>query len=142
MVNYREIIRLKSLSHTKSHIASSLKCSRNTVAEVCALAEQHGLMYWPLPVELFDDDIKNVLYPGRITESGRKMPDYDYVHKELARSDVTFTLLWCEYCEHCNIEKAIPYQYTQFCDHYKSFVYKTKATMRIKRKPGELMEVD
>ncbi|MCD4712147.1 MAG: IS21 family transposase [Clostridiales bacterium] len=142
MVNYREIIRLRCLNHTKSHIASSLKCSRNTVSEVCTLAEQHGLMYWPLPAELFDDDIRNVLYPGRIAESGRKMPDYDYVHKELAKSGVTLTLLWSEYCEQCNAEKAIPYQYTQFCDHFKSFAYKTKATMRIKRKPGELMEVD
>lgn len=99
-------------------------------------------MYWPIPAEIFDDDIKNVLYPGRTAESGRKMPDSDYVHKELAKSGVTLTLLWSEYCEQCNAEKVIPYQYTQFLDHFKSFAYKTKATMRIKRKPGELMEVD
>ncbi|ODA41191.1 transposase [Desulfosporosinus sp. BG] len=142
MVNYREIIRLKCLNHSKSQIATSLHCSRNTVTEVCDLAEQKGLLVWPLSDELTDTDIRKLLYPGRVAESGRKMLDYAYMHKELAKPGVTLTLLWSEYCERCEAEKAIPYQYTQFCDYYKAFVYKTKATMRIKRKPGELLEVD
>ncbi|MCR3922394.1 MAG: IS21 family transposase [Firmicutes bacterium] len=142
MVNYREIIRMRCLDHSKSQIATSLRCSRNTVTEVCNLAEQKGLLTWPLSDELTDTEIRNILYPGRVVDSGRKMPDYAYVHKELAKSGVTLTLLWSEYCEQCEAEKVIPYQYTQFCDHYKGFVYKTKATMRIKRKPGELLEVD
>lgn len=142
MVNYREIIRLKCLNHSKSQIATSLHCSRNTVTEVCDLAGQKGLLVWPLSDELTDAEIRKILYPGRVTESGRKMPDYAYIHKELAKPGVTLTLLWSEYCEQCETEKAIPYQYTQFCDYYKAFVYKTKATMRIKRKPGELLEVD
>lgn len=142
MVNYREIIRLRCLDHSKSQIATSLRCSRNTVTEVCNLAEQKGLLIWPLSDELTDTEIRSILYPGRVADSGRKMPDYAYLHKELAKPGVTLTLLWSEYCEQCEAEKAIPYQYTQFCDHYKAFVYKTKATMRIKRKPGELLEVD
>ncbi len=34
MVNYREIIRLKSLNFSNLAIANSLLCSRNTVADV------------------------------------------------------------------------------------------------------------
>jgi transposase len=97
---------------------------------------------WPLPEDLTDGDIRGILYPGRISESGRKIPDYAYIHKEMAKPGVTLTLLWSEYCEQCESEKSIPYQYTQFCDYYKAFVYKTKATMRIKHKPAELLEVD
>ncbi len=75
MVNYREIIRLKCLNHSKSHIAASLRCSRNTVTEVCSLAEQKGLLTWPLLDELTDTEIRNILYPGRVTDSGRKVYD-------------------------------------------------------------------
>lgn len=32
--------------------------------------------------------------------------------------------------------------YTQFCFHYRKYANTTKATLRIKHKPGELMEVD
>lgn len=70
------------------------------------------------------------------------MPDCAYIHKELARTSVTLTLLWSEYCETATYEGLIPYQYTQFCEYYRSYARKTKATMRIKRKPGEILEVD
>lgn len=142
MVNYREIIRLKCLNHSNSQISTSVRSSRNTINEVCGLAEEKGLLKWPLPDDLSDSDIKNILYPGRISESGRKMPDYAYIHREMAKPGVTLTLMWSEYCEQSESEKSIPYQYTQFCDYYKAFVCKTKATMRIKHKPAELLEVD
>lgn len=99
MVNYREIMRLKCLNHSKSQIATSLHCSRNTVTEVCNLAEQKGQLIWPLPDELTDAEIRNILYPGRVTKLGRKVPDYAYMHKELEKSGVTLTLLWSEYAD-------------------------------------------
>lgn len=101
MVSYREIIRLSCLNYSKNQISASLHCSRNTVAEVCTLADQAGILTWPVSEELTDAEIRNILYPGRVAESGRKMPDYGYIHKELARSGVTLTLLWSEYCEQC-----------------------------------------
>lgn len=36
----------------------------------------------------------------------------------------------------------LPYQHTQFNDKYHAFANAKKATLRIKRKPGEIMEVD
>ena len=68
--------------------------------------------------------------------------DYEYVHREMAKSGVTLSLLWTEYCEQCRAGGEIPLMYTQFCHHYREFVYKSKATMHIGRKPGEQMEVD
>ena len=29
------------------------------------------------------------------------MPDMEYIHKEMAKSGVTLSLLWNEYCESC-----------------------------------------
>ncbi len=141
MVNYREILRLKSKNLSNSKVAASVHSSRDTVSEVWGLVQQKGLS-WPLSPDLTDIQIRDILYPKRIAEKGRKMPDYAYIHREMAKPGVNLTLLWSEYCEQCQNEKTIPYQYTQFCDHYKAFVYKTKATMRIKHKPGELLEVD
>lgn len=141
MVNYREILRLKSQNFSNYQVAASVHSSRDTVSEVWGLAQQKGIS-WPLLPDLTDDQIKALLYPERLAQKERKIPDYAYVHREMAKQGVNLTLLWSEYCEQCQNEKAIPYQYTQFCEHYKAYVSKTKATMRIKRKPGELLEVD
>jgi transposase len=70
------------------------------------------------------------------------MPDYDQVHREMSKPGVTLQLLWFEYCDQCRASGETPYQLTQFKKYYREYALKTKATMRIQRKPGELMEVD
>jgi transposase len=60
----------------------------------------------------------------------------------MAKSGVTLSLLWHEYSEECRNQREIPYSYRQFCRFYNSYATTSKATMRIKRKPGEIMEVD
>ena len=42
----------------------------------------------------------------------------------------------------CNTNGEIPFGYTQFSHHYRQYVQTTKATMHIKHKPGEQMEID
>lgn len=140
MVNYREILRLDSLRYSQRQIAASIPCARDTISAVCKLAKKNGLA-WPLPDELSNQAIQDLFYPER-KERTRRIPDYEYIHKELARSGVTLTLLWAEYSATCHSEHAIPYQLTQFCENYRSWAQLTKATMRISRKPGDLMEVD
>lgn len=44
MVNYREIIRLKTLDYSNARVASSCGSSRNTVAEVWNLAKEKNLI--------------------------------------------------------------------------------------------------
>ena len=60
----------------------------------------------------------------------------------MAKSGVTLSLLWHEYCEQCRINNEIPLQYSQYCYHYRQFAVTNKATMHINRKPGEQTEVD
>ncbi|SHJ74550.1 IS21 family transposase [Parasporobacterium paucivorans] len=141
MVNYRDIIRLKSLDYSNVSVASSSGSSRNTVAEVWKLAQDINLG-WPIPDTLTDKDIGLILYPDRGVNEGRKLPDFEYIYNELAKPGVTLTLLWSEYCAKCEAEQAIPYQHTQFNEKYHAYAASKKATLRIKRKPGELMEVD
>lgn len=141
MVNYREIIRLKSLDYSNVSVANSCGSSRNTVAEVWQPAQVKKLS-WPIPDTLTNKDIGQILYPNRGVNEGRKLPDFEYIYNELAKPGVTLSLLWAEYCAQCAQEHTIPYQHTQFNDKYHAYAASKKATLRIKRKPGELMEVD
>lgn len=141
MVNYREIIRLKSLNYSNVSVAISCGSSRNTVAEVWKLTQAKNLN-WPIPDTLTNEDIQQLLYPERGVNEGRKLPDFEYIYNELAKPGVTLSLLWAEYCTQCAQEHTIPYQHTQFNEKYHAYAASKKATLRIKRKPGELMEVD
>lgn len=141
MINYREILRLKNQDFSNLAIASSLRCSRNTVSDVIRLAEVHELV-WPIPELLTNNDIERIFYPSRGSNEGRKIPDFEYIYSELAKPGVTLSLLWAEYCAQCELEHTIPYQHTQFNEKYRAFASSKKATLRIKRKPGESMEVD
>jgi len=141
MVNYREILRLKSLGYSNSRVAASCGSSRNTVAEVWNLAQSKELG-WPIPVLLTNKDIEIILYPERAAKEGRKLPDFEYIHNELAKPGVNLTLLWAEYCAQCEQEHLIPYQHSQFNEKYHAYAASKKATLRIKRKPGETLEVD
>lgn len=141
MIDYREIIRLKSLNHSNSHVAVSVGSSRNTVADIYSRAEEREIG-WPIPEKLTNKDLQVILYPEREPREERKLPDYEYVHKELAKPGVTLSLLWAEYCISCEAENTIPYQSTQFNDKYHAYAASKKATLRIHHKPCEKMEVD
>ena len=141
MVKYREILRLKSLGNNIQQIAVSVRSSRNTVRDVLNLADEHNLV-WPMESAMTDRALLALFYPERANRLGRKEPDYQYIHNELAKDNVTLTLLWSEYCESCYAEGSAPYMSTQFCDKYRRWAKSTKATMRIKHKPGNAIMVD
>ena len=141
MTNFREILRLHNLGINNTRIASSLDCSRQTVVTALANAKAIGLN-WDNAAEMSDRELYKTLTHGDKSKPDFKMPDYEYIHKEMAKSGVTLSLLWVEYCEQCGLTGEIPYKSTQFNKYYRDFVQKTKATMHINRKPGEIMEVD
>lgn len=105
------------------------------------IAEEKGICY-PLPEDLSDRKLAELLFPSEKTRPGYKMPDYEYVHKELQRSGTTLNLLWLEYCEQCSAAGELPYQLTQFKKHYRDYAVKVNATMHLNHKPGEIMQVD
>lgn len=112
LVDYREIIRLKSLNFSKLAIVNSLGFSRNTVSEVLSLAETHSLG-WLVTDALNNKDIEHLFYPDG-SNVGRKLLDYEYIYNELAKPEATLTLQWAEYCAQCEAEHTIPYQHIQF----------------------------
>lgn len=143
MTKYKEILRLyQHLGVSKLQIAESLGCSRSTVVGVTAAATDAGIT-WEQVKELSDREIKTLLFPQSGAEQPRyKMPDYEYIHKEMGRTGVTLSLLWVEYCEECRCSGELPYQSTQFYKYYRDYAKKNRATMHINRKPGDIMEAD
>jgi transposase len=108
----------------------SLECSRNTVRKVLERAREESIA-WPLPESMTDKVLEQRLFGRRGGVQNRKMPDWEYVHQEMAHVAVTLSLLWNEYCENCRIEGSHPLMYTQFCYHYQQFAVKNKATLHI-----------
>lgn len=142
VVKYREILRLHAQEVTQRGIASSTGHSRNTIRDVLKRTKEKDIQ-WPLENDITDLDLQIILYPKKqISSDHRRTPDGEHIHKELAKSGVTLSLLWDEYSLQCRQNDEIPYSYRQFCRFYNEYARKTKATMRIKRKPGEQMEVD
>ena len=141
MTNYREILRLRSLGLNHSRIAESMGISRPTVIAALQRAQTQELN-WQAAESLSDIDLAQRLNPTVRGKPNYKLPDYEYIHRELAKPGMTQQLLWFEYSDQCRASGELPYQLTQFKTHYREYVTKTKATMHIQRKPGELMEVD
>ncbi len=141
MTRYQEILRLSHMGLSQRSIALSCQCSRNTVAEVLSRAKEKSLT-WSMAEEIAEADLQPLLFPEKIPSSSRKIPDSEYIHRELAKSGVSLSLLWSEYCEACRLSNEIPLKYSQYCNYYRKFAAKAKATMHSERKPGEQMEVD
>jgi len=142
VIHYRRILELHDEGISLRGIAASTGHSRQIVTEVIQLAEKKGLAC-PLDEEMNDKWIEEFLFPEKAMEaSGRQPLDFEYIHKELAKPNVTLSLLHHEYEAESRMNNRIPYSYRSFVRHYSRYAQKYKATLRIHRKPGEIMEVD
>ena len=142
MTKYREILRLKSLNLSQQNIADSCNVSKKTVNRVLKRAAELGIS-WPLEENDTDAVLAEKFFPSaKQVTSHKRMPDYDYIRKELLRNGVSKKLLWTEYMEDCRANGDEPLMYSQFCYHIQQDEQKHRATMHINRKPGEQVEVD
>lgn len=142
MVNYREILRMSADGYGIRQIKSDAHCSHDTIRATLEAAKEKGIS-WPLDDDVTNKELQELLFPGKYTSLPiYQEPDFVYIHKELARTGVNLTLLHEEYTNKCLTEGTTPYRYTQFCEKYRRWAKITKATMRIKHKPGDKTEVD
>lgn len=142
MVNYREILRLTALGNSVRKTMGIIHCSDHTIKAVLDRAEQVKIT-WPLDNDVTNADLEQLLFPDKYKKVCQYVePNYPHIHNELARDGVTLTLLWEEYRRTCYEAGRTPYMSTQFAEKYRKWARVTKATMRIKHKPGDAMEVD
>lgn len=141
MTKYKEILRLHSLGLNNTRISESCGCARSTVITTLQRAKENNISWLDIRNNS-EQEVSQKLFPKSTLNKQYKMPDYEYVHKEMQKSGVTLTLLWVEYCEQCRANGELPYQSTQFNKYYADYVQKTKATMHLDHKPGETIQVD
>lgn len=139
MRKIREILRLKwEIGLGLREIARSVHASHSTVKGLLDRAKAVQLT-WPLPPDLDDDRLEQLLYPGDPgQEQRRSEPDWEHIHQELRRKGVTLLLLWLEY-RHAHPDG---YQYSQFCALYNRWRDKLDVVMRQTYPPGEYTAVD
>jgi transposase len=135
-----EALRLKWVCGLSNRaIGRSCQISHSTVREYLKRAEAAGLK-WPLPDGLDENSLYRLLFPENVADrpAVQVLPDWEQVHKELKKRNVTLRLLWTEYRE------AHPdgYGYSQFCDLYRRYAQKLDPPMRQNHKAGEKLFVD
>ena len=119
MTKYHEILRLKSLGFSERNIAQSCGASRNTVSKVTSRASELNVS-WPLDYDMTDRALEEFLFPRKKSVTDKRLPDYDYVRRELLRNGVTKKLLWIEYCVPCRQSGDGPLMYSQFCEYIRT----------------------
>ena len=140
MRKIREILRLvigEGLSRRQAAAATGSPYS--TIADHLGRAARAGLG-WPLPEGMDDAELEARLFARAEPPltSGRPVPDWTLVHRELRRKGVTLQLLWLEYKE----REPGGYQYTQFCRLYRVWQGRLDLVMRQEHRAGEKLFVD
>lgn len=142
MTQYREILRLTALGLSQRNIIRSCGVSQKTIVKVQHRAVELKLK-WPLDAQLTDEALKRLMFPSEHPkEHPKRMPDFEYIRKELLRNGVNKKLLWTEYLEECKLSGVEPLMYSQFCYYIQKDEEKHRATMHLNRNPGEQIEVD
>lgn len=139
MRKIKDVLRLHfSLGLNMRQVGQSLGISHNTANEYIRRATAAGIG-WPLPSDLPDADLENLLFPTLPPSSvKRPEPSWADVHIERKRRSVTLLLLWEEYKE----EHHDGLQYSCFCERYRAFVRKLKPSMRQIHIAGEKAFID
>ena len=142
MVQVRRIIQLKSEGVSKYSISKTLGVHRTTLEGYLRKLESTGKSYQVL-LEHSDQELVDIVYKvsntykpdDRLKELEKQ---FKYFLEQLKYTGVTRRTLWEEYKE------TYPegYGYTQFCEHFARYLFRTKATMHFDHRPGEFLQVD
>ena len=142
MRHITEILRLRFSNHLSvREIARSCGLPTSTVGDYLKRAQTASLE-WPLPQELGSEALLQALMSGPETPpphpEARDLPDWEWVHKELRRKNVTLRLLWREYRQ----THPQGYGYSRFCELYGRWAGTLDPVLRQVHVPGEKLFVD
>lgn len=141
MSKEKQILQFTAEGKSQRMIAKMLKVSRNTISSVQAAVTRSGKTL-PELLQLEEPQIVKVLFPEKELIPVQVRPDFEWIHKELLKEDVTLQSLWEEYCDQCREVKKPPYMYSQFCKLYSDYVNQHRLTMHIRHKPADKLMVD
>lgn len=136
------VLQLRAEGLSGRAIATSQAMSRKSITAVLEAADAAGVG-WDDVADLVEGEVYALLFPGRGEhESVFAQPDWDRVHKELARVGVTLKLLHGEYVDFCAVAGEPVMGYDRFCRIYQRHVLVTGVASRVGHKAAQTVEVD
>ncbi len=139
MNKLQDILRLiLTTSLSDREIGRSTGVSKNTARHYRLMCKNQGCT-WDTLKELNLTELENRFNKRKGNPFIRRLPDFSFIHAELARPGVTLQLLWEEYRTPCP-EDAL--SYSQFTHHYRRYRSSLKLTMRQVHIPGDKAFVD
>ena len=136
------IMELREQGMSRRSISRTRHMSMESVCEVFDLADERGIA-WAEVEGMPEDEVYRLFYPDKhARESVFHEPDWDYVHKEMAKVGVNLRLLHDEYKADCASRHLVAMGYTRFCEQYGSYAAANNLTKRIEHKAGVSCEVD
>ncbi len=120
-IRAKDILGLDGSGLSGRAIAASLGVSRNSVTAVLAAAKREGFG-WEDARPLSDREVYDRLFPERAHEATvYPDPDWERIHRELARDGVTLKRLHAEYRDACSARGEPAMSYDRFCKRYRGF---------------------
>ena len=130
------IMELREQSVSRRSIASSRHMSMDSVSEVFDIAAERSIT-WDQVKDMPEDEVYSLFCLERHRrDSVFSEPDWDYVHKEMAKVGVNLRLLHDEYETECRSRCDVAMGCTKFCEGYGSHVVANSLTKRIEHKAG------
>ena len=138
----REILRLLETGMPRSAIARALSVSKHSVQAVAEAAGERGVG-WVEAEAMGDAETYEALFPEKVRDRDVYAdPDWERVHRELAREGVTLKRLHAEYRDSLLAKGEPAMSYDRFCKRYRGFTVRKQVVSRVGHKAGRVMEVD
>lgn len=138
----RTILRLRASGLSGNAITRSQRVSKTSVTDTFHAADGRGVS-WEDVEGMPDREAYALLFPERVHDGPvYPDPDWDRVHRELARVGVTLKRLHAEYRDEAAAKDEPAMSYDRFCKRCREFAARTQVAGRVGRKAGRTMEVD
>ena len=136
------VLQLRAEGLSGRAIAASQGMPRKSITAVLEAADAAGVV-WDDIADSTDAEVYARLFPGRGEhQSVFAQPDWDQVHREMARVGVTLKLLHGEYADSSAVAGEPAMGYDRFCRTYQRHVLVTGAASRVGHQAGQSVEVD
>lgn len=135
----REILYLKFREKKSNREIARLQLTtKDTVKVYITRAEAAGITSLETLEAVSDDSLREIIFPHPIKAPKEILLDFEWIHKELARPNVTLALLWKE----LSSQNENFYKYSWFCERYGQWEKSRDISMRVPHKAGEKLFVD
>ena len=135
-------LQLREAGVSANKVYETHRISKKSQREVLEAASKLGITYADV-ADMPDDEVYRLLFPDRNNHvSVFEEPDWEYVHRELAKVGVTLQLLHLEYRDVCAENGKVAMGYDRFCKRYGAFTVSKQVTSRVGHKAARICEVD